>query len=304
MMNDPSRLRLERARSIAAVYAGHPDVRAIILGGSAARGVASADSDIDMGIFWQPLASPAERSALIDGAGGRLKRSVENELRYEAGNPRRKGRIEIIELAPSAGRPPMKLDIEHETVAGTEQVLIDVLEGHDASLEKQELLSVLSKGIPLYGSDLLGRWRQRCRQYPPEVARQMVLPNIIGIGERLMDQIHWADRQDWFCLYEGFLDIGRLLLLALMGLNRTWAFTDNPDFKGLKSFVEALDRKPADFLDRLDLLMQGDALSSIRDFTDLSEEVFDLIEAHMPGVETAAERRQLQQVRRQASRSP
>ena len=118
-----------------------------------------------------------------------------------------------------------------------------------------------------------------------------------------MTQFQWAETQDWFCLYGGFLAIGRRLLLSLMGLNRVWAFTDNPDFKGLKPFIDRLELKPHDFVDQLGQLLQSDAISSIRGFVSLSEAILELIEAHLPKLDTFSEREALRQVRHRTTHS-
>lgn len=194
--------------------------------------------------------------------------------------------------------PHLKVDVEHETVAGTEQVFIDVLDKYDSSLEKQELLSVLQIGIALYGHDLLDRWQEKSSYYPPEVAYKMIDNNFRGISSRLSVQLDWLVRQEWFCLYEGLLDVGRRLLLSLMGLNQVWAFTDNPDFKGLNSFVKGLELKPADFVNRLGHSLQNNALNGIKGLIGLSEDVLKLIEAHQPAVATLDETEKLRQVRR------
>lgn len=301
-MNEASKLRIERVRTVAAVYAGHPDVRAIILGGSTARGVAYERSDIDLGLFWTHVASQNERGDLLRRVGGKLDRRVENHLRFSVGNPRRQGCVEIIELEPTFAAPRLRLDSEHETVGGTERVLLEVTEEHDLSLEKQELLSVIQEGIVLHGHDLVNRWREKAQSYPDELAEKMVTQHFLGVGKSLLDQVHWVRTEDWFCLYEGLLGIGRRLLLTLMGLNRVWAFTDNPDFKGLKPFVAGLELQPDRFADRLGQLLQSDAIDGIRGFVDLGEEITMLIEEHLPTVDTLGEREMFKQVRHMTTR--
>jgi predicted nucleotidyltransferase len=295
-MNKTSREKVDWAVSVARVYGGHPGVQAIILGGSTARGVATEHSDIDLGIFWTEIPPEQERGILIRQVGGTLSRLVDNHLRYSSGNPRRQGCIEIIELRPTSTMPPLVVDLEHETVAGTEQLLREVLEEHDPSLEKQELLSVIQYGIQLYGTELVGRWRKKSETYPDEIAYKMVSRNHSGIGRHLMAQFGRLEAQDWLSLYQGFLSIGQSLLLILMGLNRIWAFTDNTNFKGLKPFVEGLDLKPRDFVNRLGLALQTETACGIRDFAGLVADVLDLVEAQMPTVVTQGERELLRQV--------
>ena len=131
---------------------------------------------------------------------------------------------------------------------------------------------------------------------------QMVTWHLLGTGKRLQGAARWVGTQDWFCLYEELLSVGRRLLLTLMGLNRVWTFTDNPNFKGLKSFADRFALQPGRFVDRIGGLLQGDALTGIRGFVDLSEEILDLVEAHVPDVDTADEREILDQARRRAHR--
>jgi hypothetical protein len=120
---------------------------------------------------------------------------------------------------------------------------------------------------------------------------------LTGIGAKLLNQAQWVATQDWFLLYEGFLDIGRRLLLTIMGLNRVWAFTDNPDFKGWKCFVGSFAWQPDHFIERLGLLLQSNASASIQGFADLIEEVLVLIDVKFGSVGTSDEWEMLKQIR-------
>jgi hypothetical protein len=301
-MNQPSKRRVEWSLPVAAIYAGHPKVEAVILGGSTACGVASEDSDIDLGLFWTRIGSTRERGDLIRRSGGQMSRSVENHLRYSHSNPRTEGLIEIVEFQPAAGRPQLRFDLEHESVAGTEQVLLDVLDKSDISLEKQELLSVIQTGIVLHGEELVGKWRQRAQEYPDVLAEKMVSEQLLGIVVGFLDQNRSASSQDWCPVQEVFLDIRRRLFLSLLGLNRVWAYTDNPNFKGLKEFCEQLGLLPYGFADRLGQLQQGSAFTTFRDSIDLIEEVIALIEVHLPSLDLSGERKMLEEVRRRTTR--
>ncbi len=77
--------RIESARRVAACFASYPRMRAAILGGSAARGEARDDSDIDVGIFWSQLPSDGELDAL---GGLTVQRRVANVGRFD-GSPAR-----------------------------------------------------------------------------------------------------------------------------------------------------------------------------------------------------------------------
>lgn len=295
-MNEASKRRVEWSRPIAAVYAGHPKVEAIILGGSTARGVASNDSDIDIGLFWSRIASAKEREELIRRAGGQMSRIVENHRRYSHSNPRSEGKIEIVEFQSTGRRPQLRLDLEHETVAGTEQVIIEVLSGNDTSLEKQELLSVIQAGIVLHGEEVVGKWREKAQDYPDDLAEKMVSEQLLGIAAHVLDMDRSANSQDWRSVHEVILGISRRLFLSLLGLNRAWAYTDNPSFKGLKEFCEELRLQPHGFANRLGQLTQSNAFTASQDTIALIEEVIALVELHMPSLDVSGEREMLEQV--------
>lgn len=297
-MNDTSRILVERAKWLADVYASHPDVRVIILGGSAARGSAHEKSDIDLGLFWAAIPSQETLSALLQRAGGQLRRHVDNHHRYSAGNPRREGCIEIATLEPKSDSLQLDVDFEHETVKGTQAVLAQVLDDGDLSLEKQELLSVLSSGIILHGHGIAEGWQTSAQIYPDEIVYKMVSHYCVGIGKHLLDQMHWTHTEDWFCFYDGLLDVGRRIVLTLLGLNRVWAYTDNPNLKGLRSVTEGLSRKPAHLVDRLGWSLQGSPSAAIAGLTDLVEELLDLVEVHLPTMNVSDDRESLKRVRR------
>lgn len=271
-MNLQSQHYLEYAQTIAKIYASHPHVGAIIVGGSVARGTATAQSDIDLGVFWHTLASQSERDALIEQLGAVLSRRIENQLRFEVGNARGLGCLEIMEVSGS-GREPITLDIEHETVAGTEQILVEVLEQYDESLEKHELLAVLVSGHALYGADLAEIWRTQASHYPNELAEKLSEKYLSGLHNRLLAQKRWIATQDWICLYDGLLFVARRLFLTLLALNRTWAHTDNPNFKGMKAVVDGLAIKPADFVARLGVVLQSEGATAIQLMGVLVDEV-------------------------------
>jgi predicted nucleotidyltransferase len=64
---------MQLAHRVAEAAARIPGVVAISLGGSAASGLADAQSDIDLHVFWrEPLADAAARAALLTADNGAL----------------------------------------------------------------------------------------------------------------------------------------------------------------------------------------------------------------------------------------
>lgn len=297
-MSEESRVRKIVAEEIAAAYATHLGVQAIILGGSVARDRASASSDIDLGIFWSDLGSERERAGLLTKISGELLRTVDNSERYSLRSPRRQGLIEIIKVKPSApGRFTRTwiVDLEHETVAGTEHVLSDVVGKLDTSLDMQELMSVIHRGIALHGHSIVRKWREH-GVYTDEFMREAVSESLLGIGKELRKAKNWGEHEEWFLLQESLLKAGRRVILSLMALNREWCYTDNLNFKGIAGFVSQLAVQPQDFMSRLGEVFQSDFRAAISNCAQLSKDVLNLAAEQLFDIRLDAEIEDLQEL--------
>jgi len=87
-------------------------------------------------------------------------------------------------------------------------------------------------------------------------------------------------------LYENNCAIVRWLLNLLFGLNRIY----HPGFKWTRYWVEEMSIKPSSFFARLERIFQSDAVSGTHELRQLVEEVFDLVEEHLPQVDLKQQR--------------
>src|SRR5215216_6942915 len=71
-MNQLSQAGLAIARRITALYRTNPNVQAVMLSGSVARGYADHYSDLEIGVFWAIPPTDAERTTMIGQIGGDL----------------------------------------------------------------------------------------------------------------------------------------------------------------------------------------------------------------------------------------
>ena len=69
-MNDATMWRLALARQIGAAYGVSPNVAAVYIAGSVARGWADRYSDIELDVYWSTPPSDGERLEIIRRAGG------------------------------------------------------------------------------------------------------------------------------------------------------------------------------------------------------------------------------------------
>jgi hypothetical protein len=270
-LNDASRWRLVIARKIAPMLAANPQVRAVMCAGSTARGCADAYSDVEIGVFWDSAPTDEERMAPIAPAGG-----VFWELDpYDAEND-----IWMEEW----GLGGLKMDVRNLTVAGMERILADVIERSDTSPFKQATLSAMRHAIPLYNAPLIEGWQARLDPYPAELGRAMVREHLY-----LYEWSWWLEqvvsRGDWPLVYNALSEATLEALAMLVGLNGIY----HPGAKWMRRLIGELRIAPprlAERIDRIFRLGAAEPLEAGREVRALVLEVYDLIDIHMPEVET------------------
>jgi hypothetical protein len=270
-LNEASRWRLDLARRIAPVYAEIPGVRAVAGLGSVARGWADRYSDVEFGVFWQEPPSDEARRLAAERAGGTERRSPPLNERIRAWE----------EEYYVHG---VKIDLGHFTLAAVEGILSDVLERHDPSTPGQNTLAALQDALPLHGEDLLQKWRARAGDYPPALARAMVEAHLRR--SPLWFAAMHSERDDFILFRYNLSVLSRELLLVLLGLNRVY----DPGHKWVHRLIDRLAIAPADFGPHLRALLHAEPRAAIEPLQALVDEVFALVELHMPEVDTAAAR--------------
>src|SRR5437764_5398703 len=141
-MNEASRWRLEMARKIVPACTESGKVRAAMVAGSVARGFADHHSDVEIGIFWDELPTPAELRAVVERLNGTSWEldpyDAEEDVWYE-------------EYCVGG----LKIDLRHMRVARMDEQLGDVLERGDVSEERQQIIAAVQDGVPLHGGSLI-----------------------------------------------------------------------------------------------------------------------------------------------------
>src|SRR5438128_1388465 len=132
----------------------------IALGGSAARGLADAYSDLDMAVYWDQLDGDWLAAPPLQSAGGErftFRKLFDDQVA-----------VEQYQIGAA------KVDVAHFSLGWWERIAADVLERADMAPEKQEVLDGFLSAIPIHGTPLYEQWRARIAAYPDELARQMV----------------------------------------------------------------------------------------------------------------------------------
>ena len=144
--------------------------------------------------------------------------------------------------------------------------------------------------IPVYGEELIAQWKKQIANYPDELARAMVARYldffpIWGRRELL------ANRDTTLFQHQIRLEIGQNVLGVLAGLNRLYYSTFQ--FKRMKQFIEQMNVAPKNLYMRLENLYHQEPLSAANQLKELVAETVELVELHMPEIDTSTVRQQL-----------
>lgn len=270
-MNPHAEWRLELARRVAPAYSGNPAVRAVAVHGSAARGYADRYSDIEMVAFWDRAPTDEERVAAAREAGGNLWSLYPFE-------------DENNEWSEEFDVRGVKIDMSHRTVEGTERWFSEVIDGYDTDLTKHDTISVIRRSYPLYGAELIERWRARTDVYPDELALRMVRQYLDWIPSVTREM--GAARGELIPLYENISASERHILLVLLALNRI--YLPHLAFKWTEQVAAELRIAPPNLAARLKAAFRLEPLEGVRELHSLIEDTIRLVEQHMPEVDTSA----------------
>ncbi len=179
---------------------------------------------------------------------------------------------------------PLEIQAGHVTVADWEARIERVLAEYQPDDPYHKVFAHYADAVPLHGAELVARWQARIAAYPESWARPAVehhlkvFPIWAAYG-----QVKARDAQLWTnqMLVEG----AQHVLGMLAGLNRVyWA---SFQFKRAHAFEARLRWKPERLADRIDALFGGDAEAATAGLESLVGETLDLIDEHLPEVDTA-----------------
>ena len=264
------------ARKLAQPYAALPEIRAILLTGSASEGVSDFYSDIDMILYYETLPSEDVLAAAAEQNGGSDRAQIA---------PRQDDAA--IEHYYVDG---VECQFAHSTIAVWEAEIASVLVNHDVTSPTQKALGGMAEAIPLYGEDLIRKWQATLAAYPDALAMAMVQQHLVFYAVwGLLDRMEMRDATIWF--NQMLVDNAHALLGTLAGLNHL--YFSNFQFKRTRHFIEKMTIAPPNFADRLEALFHSYPANAAADLEVLVRETVGLVEAHMPQVDTTRARRRL-----------
>jgi len=285
-MNEASQWRFALGQQIGKAYAANPKAKVVMVAGSTGRGTADRYSDLEIDVYWSEPPSEAERRVAAEGGGGvLLDLSV-----YEED-----------EWAEDISVGGFHVGTSTFLVETMERYLTEVIvECSTASLPQIRLYSV-QHAIPLVGTDLVERWRTRAAVYPIALVHAMLRENLAFEGFGYAEEM-FAVRDDVLMLYDIFCRVEHQVLGVLLGLNRL--YLPNPSFKSMNELIAEMHLTPPDLSTRLKQVFRLPSQEGVRHLHSVIEDVFVLVETHVPEFDVRTYRERVRQRRGVWDRAP
>lgn len=278
-MIDASQYLYTLSEQIAQPYIALPTMRAAMVTGSVAKGLADTYSDIDMTMYYD-AEIPDEETLLT--------------IRTGHGAPERKwtlGDRESGWFAEAYDVAGIEVQIGHTTVAGWEETMRKVLE------ELEEFDSPVQKALEgtlacnaLYGKDLLNRWKAQIANYPPALAEAMVKKHLAFFPVWGLEP-HFRTRDATLWYYQILVEAAQNLIGVLAGLNRLYFTTFQ--FKRMQYFIDAMEIVPTNLATRLEGVFRQEMSTAVTELESLVADTVRLVEQHMPQIDTTAAKRRI-----------
>ena len=273
-MNQISQERLALARQNTTEFRQNPHIKAMLVTGSVAKGQADDNSDIDIIMYYDELpgeaAFEAYRQAALDSGGG-----------FYGGNA-----AEGFALFQYIDG--IRHDFAHALLSETEQLIQEFLAEPDLeNNNKQIMLDGILTGVPLKGAQITQQWKEQLANYPPQLG-EMLVKKYLRFRPHWVLQKMGVDRNEIIFLQEELLNAVQNIFGVLCGLNQLY----HPGkIKGLNYTVAKMQLTPPNVATRLPRLFNVDSQTAVNQLKQLIEETIELVETHLPQIDTAPTRK-------------
>ena len=266
-MTEASKTLQALARRLAGEHESLPGARAALLTGSAAQGISDFYSDIDLILYYDAL---PESFPLVE-----TYPPIWEIGSAESGAVMRAHRIDGVEC-----------QLVHSTLASLDAQFRAVHEDLDIASPTQKALSGILDGLPLFGEELIEKFKARAADYPDALSKKMIEAHLSFFP--LWSATGWLDARDC-ALWQTEIryEACKNTIAVLCGLNRVY-FTPF-QLKHTKKLCEKLPLAPVNLHGLLEAALSGDLIA----LKALVEETVALVETHRPEISPEAVRRQL-----------
>jgi hypothetical protein len=272
-LSPASRWRTELAATLSKAYGERDPVKMIVLGGSPARNMSDAYSDLDIVVYWDEIDYTwLEKIPLRElNCRRELMRKADDE----------KSCLESYYF------DTLKVDFGHLTFEMWEQLTDDVTKRFSTDPDMHGTIEGFLASKALYGGKLVEEWKGRLSVYPDELAREVVKRYALFFHRGVLD--HQAlDRGDIFYFYFGLCKMLQNLIGVLAGLNRIYLSPEEPRWTEYE--LSRMRLRPEDAWNRVKSIFEVDRAKATGILEGLIDDVFDLVQKHMPDVDVSMRR--------------
>ena len=270
-LNDASAWRLELARRYIEPYRERAAIA--VLGGSVAQGVADRWSDIDTILYWDEIDRDWLETPRAGADGDRF-----TWVEHYPGN----ACLEQYRFGT------VKADVAHVRLGWLDELIDGTLSGESFDTTSLDVLRGVQESIVLFGEERYEPIRARVLDYPDSLRRAMVEANLKVTPSWIYDGMG-RDRGDLVVFYEYVLATMRYVVGILAGLNRVYIAPEK--LKRVGAVVGRMELTPPDAAARLDALLDLPREQVRAELDDLVGATLDLVEEHLPDVDTTRARR-------------
>ncbi len=270
-MNQASQYLLSLAKRNIKAYIANPEAKAAMVTGSTATGKADFYSDVEMFIYYDKLPSIEKLQFARKQNGGSEPIRI-----FDGYSDGFFGEFYFID--------GVQFQIGNVTIAFWEQDIAKILEKLEVTSPLQKALSGMLDCIPLYGETLIQEWKKQIANYPDALAQAMVEKYLNFLPIWALRE-HLATRDTTLFQHQILLEAGQNLLGVLAGLNRLYYSTFQ--FKRMKQFIEKMNIAPENLYMRLESIYHQEPLSAASQLKEMVAETVELVELHMPAIDTS-----------------
>jgi hypothetical protein len=245
--------------------------------GSSAEGHADEYSDLDMTVYYTRLPPEAAILAVREQLnGGPITWNV--------------GKHSDGEMAMAFRVQGVECQCGHVTIERWEADVERVLRGEELASPLHKAMSGTLISTAVYGPELLEKWKSRLREYPDSLASAMVKHHLQFFPTwGILPRMERRNAELW--MRQVMVESSFNVLGVLAGLNRQY-FTSF-QFKRTSAFIRTLTIAPPKLAERLESLWHSNLNDAAMFLRALVSDVVELVEKHMPEIDTAAPRKAL-----------
>ena len=281
-MNQASQYLFALAQQKIKAYTANPKAKAAMVTGSTATGQADFYSDVEMFIYYDRLPSLENLQLARQQNNGSQPIRVLGD-RSEGFW----GEFYFID--------GIEFQIGNVTLEFWEGDMATVLQHLEVTSPAQKALSGMLDCIPVYGEALIQKWKSQIANYPDRLARAMVEKHLNFFPIWAVRE-HLANRDTTLWQNQILVEAGQNILGVLAGLNRLYYSTFQ--FKRMRQFIEQMNIAPQNLDPRLEDIYHREPLSAATQLKELIAETVELVELHMPEIDTSKVKQQLNRQQR------